>query len=461
MEPKINLDLDFARLPSEYEDDRGIMTTIRRVIDDDRAIGISKKRCQAKTRAWELLWPSFEQADVLTLDDLGSTEGIGGLLNCLCSNAKDLGGASSTVSERLNILMWGLKAAGLAEEHTHRIKSQLNRVRRATGYDAHKPTAYTMQEWQALCKALDEICKNPTDYHISTKPRVRRLSVNTARMARAAVYLGASAALRVGELCEVKLSDVNENTLTYRVVKHRGFAEPKTVPMMPLAWKQIQSYMEVRKGDSEFLFPSRQQVGEYYKPAFELAGIEKVNGRHGIHKFRHLFASSSLEYTDATGRMVVLDHSSTEAQKSYTTSESMSRLASEVYEIHQGNLGDALAERIEWDGTVGRYYPNAMALQEAPVIPPENQGIGTVMIDGEDMELGKVMAYLPEKNAVMFELGETFAIIEMEENKPTQLIVKTAEGYRCSRRDLNPSRRLEWFDGYRAALDDMGVSPSK
>jgi len=280
-------------------------------------------------------------------------------------------------------------------------------------------------------------------------------------MARAAVYLGASAALRVGELCDIKLCDVNEHQLTYRVVKHRGFAEPKTVPMMPLAWKQIQSYLEVRKGDDENLFPSRQQVGSYYKPAFELAGIEKVNGRHGIHKFRHLFASSSLEYTDATGRQAVLDQSSTEAQKSYITSESMSRLASEVYEIHQGNLGDALAERIEWDGTVGRYYPNAMALQEAPVIPPENQGIGTVMIDGEEMELGKVMAYLPEKKSVMFELGDSIAVIEMKDSKPNQLIVKTPNGWRCSRRDLNPSRRLEFFEGYQAALRDMGVSPSK
>jgi len=133
MEPKINLDLDFAPLPAEYDDERGILATIHRVIDDDRAIGISKKRCQAKTRAWELLWPSFEQAETTSLENLGSPEGIGRLLNCLSSNAKDLGKASSTVSERLNILMWGLKAAGLAEEHTHRIKSQLNRVRRASG----------------------------------------------------------------------------------------------------------------------------------------------------------------------------------------------------------------------------------------------------------------------------------------------------------------------------------------
>jgi len=79
MEPKINQDLDFARLPAEYDDDRGILTTIHRVIEDDLKVGISRKRCQAKTRAWELLSPSFEQADVLTLEDLGSPEGIGRL----------------------------------------------------------------------------------------------------------------------------------------------------------------------------------------------------------------------------------------------------------------------------------------------------------------------------------------------------------------------------------------------
>jgi len=457
MNPRINKNAEhIAPLPAGYDDDRGILATIHRVIDDDLKVGISKKRCQAKIRAWELLSPSFEQADVLTLEDLGSPEGIGRLLNCLSSNAKDLGGASSTINERLNILMWGLKAAGLAEEHTHRIKSQLNRVRAATGYDAHKPTAYTMEEWQALCKALDEVCKNPTEYQYKKN---RWLSVYTARMGRAAVYLGASLALRVGELCDIKLSDVNEQTVTYRNKKMKGFAEPKTAPMMPLAWKQIQSYLEVRKGDDENLFPSRQQVGCYYKPAFELAGIEKVNDRHGIHKFRHLLASDSVDYTDATGRMAALDHSSTEAQKSYMTSQSLNAVATEVYETHQGRLADSLAERIEWDGTVGRYYPNAMALQEAPVIPPEHQGIGMVMIDGQEMELGKVMAYLPEKKSVMFELGDSFAIIEMEENKPTQLIVKTAEGYRCSRRDLNPSRRLDFFEGYQAALRDMGVSP--
>jgi hypothetical protein len=280
-------------------------------------------------------------------------------------------------------------------------------------------------------------------------------------MARAAVYIGASTALRVGELCDIKLCDVNEHTLTYRNKKMKGFAEPKTVPMMALAWKQIQSYMEVRKGDSEFLFPSRQQVGSYYKPAFELAGIEKVNGRHGIHKFRHLFASDSLGYTDATGRMAVLDHSSTEAQKHYMTSESLNQLAGEALETHQDRLADALAERIEWDGTLGQHYPGAMALGEVPIIPAENQGIGTVMIDGQQMKLGKVLTHDGNRKAVMLELGETFAVVEFEEFKPTQLIVKMPNGWRCSRRDLNPSRRLEFFDGYRAALEDMGVSPSK
>jgi len=82
------------------------------------------------------------------------------------------------------------------------------------------------------------------------------------------------------------------------------------------------------------------------------------------------------------------------------------------------------------------------------------------MIDGQEMELGKVLAWMPEKKSVMFELGDTFAIIEMEDFRPKQLLVRTASGFRCSRRDLNPSRRLEWFDGYRAALEDMGVSPS-
>jgi len=459
MEPRIDENAAVVGpLPAEYDDDRGFLAGIHRVIDDDRAIGISKKRCQAKRRAWELLWPSFEQADAITLDSLRQVAAQGRLIDCLSTNAKDLGGASSTVNERLNVLMWGLKAAGLEEEHTHRIKSQLKRIRRATGYDAHKPQAYTWEDWQRLAKALDDICKSPTEYSYKKN---RWLSDNTAQMGRAAVYLGASAALRISELCDIKISEVNENTLTYRVIKHRGFPEPKTVPMMPLAWEMIQSYLEVRKGDSEYLFPSRQQVGSYYKPAFEKAGIEPVNGRYGIHRFRHLLASDSVEYTDATGRQAVLDHSSTEAQKHYMTSESMNALAGEVLETWHEGLGDKLAERIEWDGSLGRHYANAMVLGEAPVIPAENQGIGLVMIDGQRMELGKVLAYVPEKKSVMLELGDSFAVVEMKDWKPVQLIVMTASGFRCSRRDLNPSRRLEWFEGYRAALADMGATSCK
>ncbi|HIB65610.1 MAG TPA: hypothetical protein EYO33_11005, partial [Phycisphaerales bacterium] len=153
MEPKIETEADsIGPLPAGYDDDRtdrDIFDSIERVLQDDLALRgeSSSKQVGRKRRDWELLWPSFTEADATTIDSLTDVAAQGRLLKSLSRRAKELGGTHHTVDGRLANLLWGLRAAGLGAEHLQRIKKNLKTVKRATGYTEDRAKGYTMEEW--------------------------------------------------------------------------------------------------------------------------------------------------------------------------------------------------------------------------------------------------------------------------------------------------------------------------
>ena len=447
MNPRINQNAEhIAPLPAGYEDERGILAIIHAIIDDDEASGVPRKQCQAKRQSWKLLWPIFEQAEKTSLDDLGSPEGIGRFMNCLCirKNAQSLGDVASTVDSRLSHLNWGLKAAGLEGEHLYRIKSQMKRVRSATGYDEHEAKPYTWEETIALFNALDEICEEPGNHRY--KQGRFRFTDYTAGMARAATYLQASTATRISEIHSIRLSEISDRTFTYRVIKGSGFGKPRTVKMWPTAWKHVQSYIEARKAkggkylDDDRLFPTPvSQLGEYTRPAYELAGIKPHHKRYGGHRFRTLATSDAIEegWADAHGIQAMLNHKNVDTHKHYASADAMKAKQTEALACLQGRMDDHMIvdPELMWDETLGDEYYQAMIQEEVKITPRKNVGPGRVHFNGVELRLGKVLGYFPDRQAVMFELGDSWATVRFDFTMtfPEQLIVADKNGFRTTK----------------------------
>jgi len=398
MNPRINQNAEhIAPLPAGYEDERGILAIIHAIIDEDEVAGASTNtKSQAKRQAWKLLWSIFEQAETTSLDDLGSPEGIGRFMNCLCKNATTLGGTASTVNERLWMLKWGLKVAGLDGVHRDRIEKQMDKVRRATGYDEHEAKPYTWDEILALFNALDEICEEPGNHRY----KQGRFSFTdySARMARAVVYLQAGTATRISEIHSIKLSEISDRTFTYRVIKGRGFGEPHTVKMWPAAWKHVQSYLEVRKakpGDDRLFPTSKGQLGEYTRPAYQLAGIKEHNKRYGGHRFRTLAASDAVAegWADALGIQAMLNHTKVDTHAKYTSAGAMEKRQAEALACLQGRFDEhmELDTELMWDETLGDDYYHASIQEEVMPTQCKHVGPGRVQVDGVEMNLGKIL----------------------------------------------------------------------
>jgi len=475
MNPRINRHAEhIAPLPAGYEDERGILATIHRIIDDDEASGVPRKQCQAKRQAWKLLWPIFEQADTVTLDDLGNPQGIGRFMNCLCKNAQTLGNTASTIDSRLSHLKWGLKAAGLEGEHLYRINSQKKRVQSATGYDEHEAKPYTWEEMLALFNSLDLVCEEPGNHRY--KQGRFSFSDYSARMARAVTYLQAGTATRISEMHSIRLSEISETEFTYRVIKGSGYGKPRTVKMWPTAWKVVESYLEARmaKGgkylDDDRLFPtSKTQLGEYTRPAYQLAGIKEHNGRYGGHRFRTLATSDAIEegWADAHGIQAMLNHKNIDTHKHYASANSMKIKQTAALACLQSRFDDHMAvdENLFWDETLGDEYYEAMIREEVMLTPRKNVGPGRVNIDGVEMSLGKILGYFPDRQAVMFELGDSWATVRFDFTMvfPEQLIVAEKTGFRTTKvlaPGFEPKSKYDYFEGYMDALRDLGVAPS-
>ena len=105
-----------------------------------------------------------------------------------------------------------------------------------------------------------------------------------------------SSGIRVSELCNLKISDLN---LDNGFVKVRGKGNRERITMLnKLAVKLIRDYLEERKGNDEYLFLnnrgkkiSRQSVWKIVKKYSKFSGIEK---NVKPHTFRHTFATHLL-----------------------------------------------------------------------------------------------------------------------------------------------------------------------
>jgi len=478
-------ELQFAPLPEDYDDDRrdlNILSTIQNALNDDLAFcdKESEKAIQATRHEWQdLLWPSFVEAEATTLEALRDVHAQAQLIKSLCARApmEELGGTSHTLNKRLDSMLSGLKRAGLEEEHRGRLKKNLRKVKRASGFEEAKPKGYTMQDWGATAKAADAICSKPEAYTFNPRHNTK-FTERSSKMNRAAIWITVMGALRINETVSIKLDEIDENGFHYYVKKSRSYPEKKYQPMPPVCWQHVLSYLKVRgenrqRKDDDRLFPiSADLITKMAKATMLEAGLIPHNERLGLHGFRHLFATHSLEndYASLEDRQHFMNHKSPETLSHYTRDSAKQAANDRASAPFQDALLEEYGCTFEWDQTLGEGYDDAMWLREVPKVSRSALGPGRVVWDKQVLHLGKPVCY-HNKCVMMPLLDENgkqvqFGIVEFQcpnalVGEPVRLIVnrRSLEMGPPGFEPESKSRLEAFFDGYRAALDDMGRAP--
>lgn len=468
MKPEINNNVEYAPLPIGFDDDRkslNIIRTINRVLDDDSSLrgDSSKKSIQAKRRDWEILAPSFAEAD--TLEALRDVQTQGRVLDSLESRVSELGGTANTLNKRLDSMLWGLRAAGLEPEHVQRFKKNIDRVKKASGFTEGNVKGYSMEEWSSLAAALERICKTPGVF--TYRQGKHTFTERSAHLTRAAAWVTVMGSLRISETCSIMVNEIDSQGFTYYIKKNRSYPEERYKSLGD-CWQHVESYLKVRNAaDDERLFTTSEGgLANMFKAAMEEAKIQPRSGRLGIHGFRHLFASHSLEndYGGIESRQHALGHKSPETQMTYTQDAAKDAAVMRVMGPWQDAVAEAAGSTFTWDYTLGSGYYEAMLKQEVPVVPHSAMGQGEVVYDGTVGHLGAPVCF--HDGHVMMPLlddeGNTFqwGIVEIKNFKPVRLIVgRRYLGMGPS--GFEPESKRAFFEGYRAALNDLGVTPSK
>lgn len=137
---------------------------------------------------------------------------------------------------------------------------------------------------------------------------------------RAIIETLLSSGLRVSELCNLKMEDVDFNSLTVRVKCGKGGKDRITF-INPVAKKYICRYLSERKGESEYVFTSR------YGKQYTASGIQRItitmSEKCGFHIHPHRFRRTLASDLARKGMPIqeiqkLLGHTSIETTRRYT-----------------------------------------------------------------------------------------------------------------------------------------------
>ena len=144
-------------------------------------------------------------------------------------------------------------------------------------------------------------CMNikPIKYTDKVRLPLSNVEIDALRLAcknckeRAIIELLLSSGVRVSEMCNIKVSDINFNTLSVHITKGKGSKE-RTVYINELARTHIQKYLLSREEHGEYLFYNRQHAqlneGGVRHILNELGKKASIDNVHP-HRFRRTFAS--------------------------------------------------------------------------------------------------------------------------------------------------------------------------
>lgn len=206
-----------------------------------------------------------------------------------------------------------LRKEGYSNKSLNLVVQSLRAYFRFEGYDEEAEKLKPPKVPKSLPKAL-------------TREEVRRLlSVipPTRKRDRLIVLLLYGAGLRVSELCNLKKRDVDfERALI--VVRGGKGAKDRVVPLPNFLLIEIQSYLEDREDDSEYLLvEERREKKGRISPKTVWYLLRKYGERAGIkvtpHMLRHSFATHMLENgVDIRAIQELLGHSNLSTTQIYT-----------------------------------------------------------------------------------------------------------------------------------------------
>lgn len=188
---------------------------------------------------------------------------------------------------------------------------------------------------------------------VLSKPEVKNLIESTDTVkSRLIVSLLYSTGLRVSELVNLKVGDLNLEDKTGWVRKGKGSKDRLFVMSENLA-EELKEYLETRGKDNEYVFSklkplTTRNIQKIIKGARERAGISKKTTPHTL---RHSFATHLLEQgIDIRVIQAMLGHSSLSTTQVYThiSSEQLKKVKN-PFDVLMGQ-GEAVAESREAQG---------------------------------------------------------------------------------------------------------------
>lgn len=149
-----------------------------------------------------------------------------------------------------------------------------------------------------------------------------------------ACLLGFFCGLRIGEVCKLKVSDINLNNMILKVVQGK-FSKDRLVPIPSQLREVLKCYFRLING--KYMFPSRRteskhicprELNRYFNEVLKKVGYDYIDyidkaGRprfkFRFHTLRHSYATYLFNNnTDIRDIQVLLGHSSIQATQIYT-----------------------------------------------------------------------------------------------------------------------------------------------
>lgn len=168
-----------------------------------------------------------------------------------------------------------------------------------------KHTVYGLRFFFRLFGMEDRVLKMPTVANdrklpvVLSREELRRLFIAPQRLKQRVLFtLIYSAGLRVGEVCALKVSDIDSDRMMVRVVKSKGKAD-RYVPLSPYILKGLRRYVQSAK-PKVYLFNGKVKgdplgkgaVQQAFRLAVKKAGVIK---QVSVHSLRHTYATHLLE----------------------------------------------------------------------------------------------------------------------------------------------------------------------
>ena len=247
------------------------------------------------------LMPLLDKCEIVYLDDLNTDEtqlGRTAMMNRLIeamkveSAAGNLGGTYNTVQSRVSRMRLLLQKAGLSPQMVSQLKDAEGVINRASGLRRTQSQAtITPEQAQKLIEFGERLSSGDL-----SEIKIQGRKPSACKIAQGHTYTVAAMcyALRHQSLMGITWDDVTPQSLCYIVGKGNDFPEEHLRTMEPILWDEIvklQATWKEQPDSTAKLFINESWLYAYIREACEYAGIERTNGRYGLHRARRAFAT--------------------------------------------------------------------------------------------------------------------------------------------------------------------------